>query len=180
MRNEWDGTDGEEWGCEQPKVGVWVFIGILALTALGMLWARGGEEPKVNTGTARALKIAETQIRFPPGKGYYLAVPLKVRDGDTVTQWALLVDCGKRARVPGIDAPELKTEEGKRSREQLAAMLESGKVYEVRIDGEDKYGWLVDWKNSQGYWVSKVMQDTGHARPWDGRGPKPYKREESD
>lgn len=108
---------------------------------------------------------------FPPTKGHHAGMVLRVIDGDTV-EIAILVK--RTARIHGIDAPEKNTEAGQRSAEALKSMLRGTNVTNMRFRGTDKYGrLLVDVQNADGWWVSYLMTLTGHAKPWDGHGPKP-------
>lgn len=120
----------------------------------------------------------------------YDAVVTKIHDGDTVT---LDVDLGfnvwhrgMNIRFYGIQAPELSTDKGKAALAYLRTFVKEGDraVLESVKDKEDKYGGR--WLGTIWIWVAKpnsndvvlislnkTMLDSGHAVPWDGKGPKP-------
>jgi micrococcal nuclease len=107
----------------------------------------------------------------------YSATISRVIDGDTVV---LDVDLGFKirheitARLDGIDAPELRTAEGKLAKVALAGLV-GGKTLAVRTvkDRTEKYGryllviLLEDGVSTANQW----MIDLGHARPYSG-GPR--------
>lgn len=78
----------------------------------------------------------------------YTATVLKVVDGDTID---LRVDLGFhvsttiRTRILGIDAPEVRTQEGKNVRDYLRLALPPGTQVQIQTEKDpgDKYGrWL--------------------------------------
>lgn len=105
--------------------------------------------------------------------GPYKGVVDQVHDGDTVY---VKLDVGfdltvyTRVRVMGMDAPELKTPEGKAARDFAQALLPVGREVAVISHGWDKYGGRIDGE-IMGF--ASAMIGAGHAKPWDGKGPKP-------
>jgi len=101
-----------------------------------------------------------------------------VHDGDTVY---VKLDVGfdlmvyTRIRVDGINAPELSTPAGKTARDFARTLLAPGDPVQVVSYGWDKYGGRIDGSVQlpDGRDFAQVMLDTGHAKPYDGRGPKP-------
>jgi hypothetical protein len=109
-------------------------------------------------------------LRFPPVEGECLILPLRVIDGDTI-QFAYLV-LEKRGRLHGINAPELKTAKGPAARDALQKMLPAGPV-KARLHGREKYGGaLIEIFGADGKSINAAMVEQGHARPYQGRGPK--------
>lgn len=107
----------------------------------------------------------------------YAARIQRIIDGDTVV---LDIDLGFKihhevtARLDGIDAPELRTAEGKLAKIALAGMVD-GKTLRVDtiLDRTEKYGrtlavlFLEDGVTT----ANQAMVDAGHARPYSG-GPR--------
>ena len=105
----------------------------------------------------------------------YMATVLKVIDGDTVD---LDVDLGfdvhakMRFRLAGIDAPELRTAEGKTARNWLVLNLAVGREVVVctEKDRKEKYGrylatiFPVDGSMS----INDKMVEAGHAKKYAG------------
>lgn len=86
---------------------------------------------------------------------------IKVYDGDTMT-----LQNGEdklRVRFFGIDAPELKQEYGKESREHLLKMCPLGSKAELSIKETDKYNRLVAIINCNGYNLNKEQVAKGYA-----------------
>jgi micrococcal nuclease len=115
----------------------------------------------------------------------YRAVMVAVHDGDTIT---VDVDLGwnvwrrfEALRLAGIDAPELATDAGKAARDWLAAKLPAGMAVTIQTekDRREKYGRMLAtiWGNDHGdVWadsLNELLIDAGHAKPWDGKGPRP-------
>ena len=113
--------------------------------------------------------------------GPYPGVVDAVHDGDTVY---VKLDAGfdltiyARVRVMGINAPELSTAAGKAARDFAQTLLTPGMDVKVVSYGWDKYGGRID--ASIEYDLAADPQDfgtamlqAGHAKPWDGQGPKP-------
>lgn len=137
---------------------------------------------------ARALAVwgalapvqAYAQDAPPPDCGLYLyrADIVRVIDGDTVVAD---IDLGFRVwlrnehlRLEGIDAPENKTDAGKRVSEEVRAMIEGKSVYictfkKKRSDDEatGSFGrYLVSiWIDGQN--VNQWLLDTGRAKPFE-------------
>jgi len=111
----------------------------------------------------------------------YDAIVRAIHDGDTVT---LDVDLGfslwihgLKIRLYGINAPELATPEGKKSKEALENILPINRpiVIETVKDKAEKYGRIlgkiipVPGKPT----VNDQMVTLGAAKPYFGVGPKP-------
>lgn len=103
----------------------------------------------------------------------YKAEVKKVVDADTVD---LVIDLGfnikvqKRVRVLGIDAPEVRTDEGKEAKQFVESYLQVGAEVIVRTerDKNDKYGRFLADIIHQGIPLSKVLLDKGLAKPYAG------------
>jgi micrococcal nuclease len=100
--------------------------------------------------------------------GPWPAVVLDVHDGDTMT---LVIDLGfdltirMACRIHGINAPELRTQEGKDARAFALTLVQPGDAVRVVSKGWDKYGgrfdgivWLADGRE-----FNATMLETGHA-----------------
>lgn len=103
-----------------------------------------------------------------PGRGDMAGVVLRVIDGDSLEACAL-VRIGS-IRVLGIDAPELATPAGKRSKQFAESILPVGRVLLMRLQGPDKFGARVlgDVQLPEGEWFSQAMLNAKYARPYDG------------
>ena len=68
----------------------------------------------------------------------FSAKVVKIIDGDTIT---ILTNNknGLKVRLYGIDAPEIKQNFGKTSKQYLSSLI-AGKIVEVKSGGQDKYG----------------------------------------
>lgn len=103
-----------------------------------------------------------------------IATVTRIVDGDNVY---VTVDLGYKisvaidVRIHGIDAPEMRTPEGKAARDYLCTLLEPGQVvvlHSVRLLN-DKYGrCLGDLELADGRTVSQAMLDAGHAVAYAG------------
>jgi endonuclease YncB( thermonuclease family) len=109
--------------------------------------------------------------------GPYIGAIDSVHDGDTVN---VILDVGfdlsiyTRCRVFGINAPELKTPEGKAAREFARKVLKKGTRVSVLSKGWDKFGGRIDAVITiKGVDFAQKMIAAGHAKPWDGKGVKP-------
>lgn len=113
--------------------------------------------------------------------GPYPAIVESVHDGDTIK---LRIDLGfdiafrSNCRIIGMNAPELTTAAGKASRDYLKALLPMGSVVEVVSHGWDKFGARFDGDvqihGAASTWnLTEAMIAAGHAKPWDGKGPRP-------
>lgn len=100
----------------------------------------------------------------------HAATVLKVTDGDTMLvrfELGLDVNVTGKVRLAGLDCPELKTEEGKRVRDEMKTLLE-GTLVKIDVHGKEKYGrWLgtvyVGPKN-----INEWLIKTGRAKAYDG------------
>lgn len=110
----------------------------------------------------------------PPTKGTQTLVVLRIIDGDSV-EAAYLVPV--TLRISGINAPERNTPAGKKAKLALENFIIPGMAQTWRLDGRDKYGrTLADCQVNQGQetgWLSWWMVNSGHAKAYDGKGPKP-------
>jgi endonuclease YncB( thermonuclease family) len=109
--------------------------------------------------------------------GPYTGEVDSVQDGDTVN---VVLDVGfdlsiyTRVRVFGIDAPEISTDAGKAARDFAKTILKPGDAVTVLSKGWDKFGGRIDGVITiKGEDFAKKMLAAGHAKPWDGKGPKP-------
>lgn len=106
----------------------------------------------------------------------YSARILSVHDGDTCTA---LVDLGFRIsqemplRLNGINAPELSQPGGKEARDYLRSIIDGKQVVIFTVkDRKEKYGrYLADIVVGVEL-VSVMMCSAGHAKPYDGTGPR--------
>lgn len=98
----------------------------------------------------------------------YRATVQRVVDGDTVD---FIVDLGFRVnlqirtRIAGVNAPELRTPEGKAAKAAVEEWLPVGMGVLLRThkDPTDKFGrWLADVEH-QGTSLSQWLLDNGHA-----------------
>lgn len=102
--------------------------------------------------------------------GPYPAVVTGIHDGDTIS---LDLDLGfgthqtqLRARLFGINAPELSTASGKDALRFLQSILPIGAVVTVRSHGWDKYGGRFDATVvHDGIDLSQAMLSSAHAVP---------------
>lgn len=103
----------------------------------------------------------------------YRATILSVHDGDSLT---CDVDLGFRIRqtmplrLLGLDAPELRTEQGRAARDWLTARLPAGTIVLVRTvrDRREKYGRLLADVTDQAGSVNTDLLVAGHATPYSG------------
>ena len=114
-----------------------------------------------------------------------LAKCVAVYDGDTVTLAAPLSDGDPRlykvrARLKGIDTPELRTRDldektaGLKARDELRSLL-LGQLVHVTWHGRGKYGReIVSLRTRSGVFVSEWMIVRGYARKYDGGKRLPY------
>jgi endonuclease YncB( thermonuclease family) len=112
-------------------------------------------------------------LTFPPERGEVLVLPIEAVDGDTVEFFYLV---RARARLHGINAPEktgATAAAGKASREFLQGKLPKEPTGALLL-GREKYGrLLMRLYDADGEDLSEVMIKAGHAKPWDGKGPRP-------
>lgn len=129
-----------------------VLPGLLAFVA----FQRGGEPPR-------------PAVWSMPEKGPQTLFVINAVDGDTLDA-AYLVPI--RVRLHGINAPELRTEAGKRSKMFLAALVD-GRLLPAELHGREKYGRLLADFTVGGKRLSDTLIEAGHAKAWDGDGPRP-------
>lgn len=115
------------------------------------------------------------QAVFPPVSGEEEMLIREVLDGDTITAYYLVP---VSIRIHGINAPEITGKEkpqGLLAREFLRSLVKAGSVVRVRLHGADKYSGRVlgDVVLPDGSTVGQEMLRSGHAKPYDGKGPKP-------
>lgn len=100
----------------------------------------------------------------------YPATVLSVHDGDTITA---LVDLGfdlqfhTSVRLAHLDAPELPTPEGFRSRDALKALV-GGKPVVILSPGRDKYGRVLGTIFLGETNVNALLLQRGLAKPYEG------------
>lgn len=100
----------------------------------------------------------------------YPAVVVRVVDGDTVRA---AVDLGfglrieETFRLAGVDAPEVRTPEGKVVREALRLRVD-GKAVTVVVLGREKYGRWLARVECDGADIAAWLLREGLARPYDG------------
>jgi micrococcal nuclease len=110
--------------------------------------------------------------------GPYRGIVDLVVDGDTVNA---RLDVGfdltvySRIRVNGINAPETSTPAGKEAREFARTLLPAGTTVMVTSLGWDKYGGRIEGRIAMpdGTDFAEAMVAAGHAKVWDGKGPRP-------
>lgn len=96
----------------------------------------------------------------------YKATIIRVIDGDTVKA---IVDLGLRVsieltvRLVGINAPEIKTEEGKRARDYLRLLENRDVIIKTHKDPRDKYGRWLGEVHSNGDNINSLMVTMGYA-----------------
>lgn len=110
----------------------------------------------------------------------YAAIVRAVHDGDTIT---VDVDLGWNTwrhgevlRLAGLDAPELTTLAGTEAHTYLAGLLPPGITATVRTseDKREKYGrMLATVITVTAGNVNDLLITSGHAKPWNGKGPRP-------
>lgn len=109
----------------------------------------------------------------------YNARVVDVHDGDTLRAD---IDCGfgvwlsnQPLRLDGLNAPELNTPAGKASQVWLAGQLPVGTQIVITTvkDAKEKYGRYLATIFLAGVNLNDELIATGHALPWNGKGPKP-------
>jgi micrococcal nuclease len=108
----------------------------------------------------------------------YTGTVKRVIDGDTVE---LMIDLGfhthtlQTVRIAGIDAPEMKTPEGKLAKKYLQSLLPLGtlvKTVTEKPNSTEKYGrYLARIVRAYAYpqdEIGPIMIAAGHAKPYDG------------
>lgn len=109
---------------------------------------------------------------------------IRVIDGDTVElAWELDLGFGdtytrtRPFRLLGIDAPDADQPEKKAAAKRfLEQVLPVGTVVSLTSVRTDKYQprYNAVLTTPSGANVSELMVSSGHARPWNGSGPKPW------
>lgn len=105
-------------------------------------------------------------------QGYATALT-RVVDGDTLV---VMINLGfdtyvsRILRLVRIDAPELKTEQGKKAQEYIMSVLTNAKII-IQPHGKDRYGrWLasVQYRTSEGEWedLSDALLANNLAKPY--------------
>jgi len=116
---------------------------------------------------------------------HYQATLLRVIDADTVQ---IKIDLGfdidginLTVRLAGIDAPEKSTEAGKKALRWLKRQIGSGGKtlwITTKKDRKEKFGrylatiWLSEDSSDPSKSINQMMITKGHAKPYDGRGPR--------
>jgi len=103
----------------------------------------------------------------------YRALVARVVDGDTVD---LKVDCGfhiyhtVRVRLAGLNAPEMKTQEGKDSKAWLMSHLppDTEVIVKTFKDKQEKYGRLLGVILKDLTNLNEELVKAGHATEYDG------------
>lgn len=116
----------------------------------------------------------------------YKAKIVRWIDGDTVdlvVDLGFRVQFGQRARLAGLNTPELHArDERERADAIKATMLVNrlaflGSTVTIRSQkpqADDKYGrWLVEIVIGDGTNLNQELLNKGLAKPWNGEGPKP-------
>jgi micrococcal nuclease len=107
----------------------------------------------------------------------YKATLLAVVDGDTIDvdiDLGLDVHIRGRVRLNGCDAPEKRTPEGMAALTFTRAWLATAaQPFIIRTHKREKFGrYLADVLDEERDLVADLIA-AGHAKPWDGQGPKP-------
>lgn len=85
---------------------------------------------------------------------------ISVYDGDTVT--VMRGENKFRIRLYGIDAPEMKQEYGKESRDYLRGLI-SNKTVRIESKGKDRYGRTIGKIHYNGQDINKKLLENGYA-----------------
>lgn len=114
------------------------------------------------------LQLDATCLGMPPtievpNRGDMAGVVTRVVDGDSIMACALL-NIGS-IRVHGIDAPEMGTAAGKRSKQFAEAIIPLGRVLLMRLQGREKFGRVLgDIQLPDGDWLAETMTKNGYAK----------------
>lgn len=106
------------------------------------------------------------------------ATVTKIHDGDTFTAdldlgWHVTLT-GQPVRLARCDAPELATVDGRQALAYLSTLIRVGDPLTIVSTRLDKYGRILgEVTTAVGVNLTDAMIAAGHAKPWDGSGPKP-------
>lgn len=158
---------------------------LLLLAALAQAFSDTAEPPRAGpcacTGQAvcrcaGGCDCTAAALTFPPEAGDVLVLPAAAVDGDTVDFYYLVRG---RARLYGVNAPEVHSRDaaekaaGQASKAHLAKLLPAAPV-RAKLMGREKYGRaLLELYDGDGRSLSQLQVKAGHAKPWDGKGPRP-------
>ena len=116
----------------------------------------------------------------------YLAALVSIHDADTLTVDVNLgfdLTIRQTVRLAHLDAPELSTDAGKAAKQYLVDLLPTRLVVttiqtKAGSTAREKYGRLLAVISFDGLAgpinANQALIDSGHAREWEGRGPKPW------
>lgn len=99
----------------------------------------------------------------------YKAIVVRVVDADTIDFTIALgfhMTARVRARIRGINAPEMATPQGRAAAAAVAALLPAGTAVTVQTYPQDKYGrWLADVETPKGD-LGQYLLQAGMAVPY--------------
>ena len=102
----------------------------------------------------------------------YKAKVENIVDADTIDvtlDLGFKVYMGARLRLAGIDAPEMKTQEGKDAKAWLEAQLPIGHEVTLSIyKAKEKWGRYLAYVTYNGTNMNELLLKNGHAVPYDG------------
>jgi endonuclease YncB( thermonuclease family) len=117
-------------------------------------------------------------------KELLIVMVLSVHDGDTLTvnlPCALPIACEKMPiRIFGIDTPEITDQRpdvkllAVKARDRVRELTGFSHKVELSIEGRDMYYRLDADVYSDGVSVADTLKSEGLARPYFGKGPKPW------
>lgn len=111
-----------------------------------------------------------------PGAGELDALVDHCHDGDTMT---VLLFVPLVVRMDGVQAAELSTDKGKLAAKALADKA-AHQVVTLTLHGREKYGrMLARVRLADGTDLSDWLIAQGLGVKWDGRGPRPFGKEEN-
>lgn len=114
--------------------------------------------------------------------GRYKAKPVRIYDGDTIT--VVFAPFGSEyykfnLRMLHYNCAEIKSknpdEKAKaiQARDYLRSLI-LDKIIDIDISSSDKYGRLLGVVHCNGVNINNAMLDTGHGKPYEGKGPKDF------
>lgn len=116
----------------------------------------------------RAILLAALLLATPAA-----AETVRVIDGDTIAVR------GRTIRLTGLDAPEMQgrcpqeVRQAEAARDRLAELLAGGFTIHPALNARDRWGrTLARVRMADGTDVADVLIREGHARAYDGRGPR--------